>query len=154
MVGARGYFERLRDNGRELEERKTKVQETRAQLGSRGARYGTIGSSGNHDATAAVDRVIEAEQALAIDQARHDLELEQACAILYGWSGRGGLARERGSVDADIICCHFLQGMSYKQIATELAKPNSANPESWCRQRASRALKYIDSVGADALADS
>ena len=141
MVGARGYFERLRDNGRELEERKTKVQEMRAQLGSRGARYGTIGSSGNHDATAAVDRVIEAEQALAIDQARHDLELEQACAILYGRSGRGGLARERGTTDADIICC-------------SISKPDSDSPVSWCRQRASRALRFIDSVGADVLADS
>jgi len=153
-MGAREYFERLRDDSSELAKRAEKVQELRAQLGSHGHKYGSTGGVSNPDAMAAVDRIIEVEQELAKDQARHDLELEQACAILYGWSGRGGLARERGSVDADIICCHFLQGMSYKQIATELAKPNSANPESWCRQRASRALKYIDSVGADALADS
>ena len=154
MVGARGYFERLRDNGRELEERKTKVQEMRAQLGSRGARYGTIGSSGNHDATAAVDRVIEAEQALAIDQARHDLELEQACAILYGRSGRGGLAKARRSVDADILCCHYLQGMSYAEIADEIAKPDSSDPVHWCTMRARRALDYIDTVGMHNLQDS
>lgn len=153
-MGARGYFERLRDDGRELEERKAKVQEMRAQLGSRGVRYGSVGGSGNHDAMAAVNHVIEAEQRLAIDQARHNLEIEQACAILYGRSGRGGLARERGSVDADIICCHYLQRMTYAEIADSIAKPDSESPVSWCRQRASRALKFIDSVGADALADS
>lgn len=153
-MGARGYFERLRDDGRELEERKAKVREMRAQLGSRGVRYGSIGGSGNHDAMVAVNHVIEAEQALAIDQARHELELRQACAILYGRSGRGGLAKERSSVDADIICCHYLQHMTYAEIAADIAKPESDSPVSWCRQRASRALRFIDSVGADALADS
>lgn len=152
-MGAREYFERLRDDGAELEKRAAKVREMRAQLGSHAIRYGSTGG-GSHDATAAVDHVIEAEQALEVDQARYELELDQATSILYGRSGRGGLARERGSTDADIICCHYLQGMTYAEIASEVAKPDSASPESWCRQRAARALRCIDAVGADVLADS
>lgn len=153
-MGARGYFERLRDNSAELAKRHERAQELRAQLGSHSHRYGSTGGGGNHDSTGAVDYIIEFERALERDQARHDLELEQACAILYGRSGRGGLARERCIVDADIICCHYLQGLTYAEIASELAKPDSESPESWCRQRASRALRFIDAIGADTLADS
>ena len=44
--------------------------------------------------------------------------------------------------------------MTYAEIADSISKPDSDSPVSWCRQRASRALRFIDSVGADVLADS
>lgn len=151
---ARGYFERLRDDSAELDERRAKVLELRARLGVSGHRYGSIGGSGARDASAPIDRIIEMERELESDQARHDLEVEQATSILYGRSGHGGLARARSLVDADIICCHYLQGMAYAEIASALELPESSNPAGWCRVRAHRALAYVDEVGVDVLADS
>ena len=153
-MGAREYFERIRDDGRDLARRRLRAQEMREQLGSHGQRYGSVGGGGSHDATGALTHVIAYEEEIERDEVLHLIEVGQATEILYGRSGRGGLAKRRGSVDADIICCHYLQGMTYAAIAEDVARPESDSPVDWCRQRAHRALGYIDRVGVATLTDS
>ena len=152
---ARDYFTRLSDEVGELEKRKAKVRELREQIGIKGQSFGSIGGYGsNHNAMGPVDYVVDLERQIELDQARLDLELEYATTILYGRSGRGGLARERSTLDADIICCHYLQNMTYGEIAASIARPESRDPVHWCMMRAHRALAFIDRIGAATLADS
>lgn len=152
---AREYFERLLDVELELQARRRKAQSMRETLGSKsGTSTGSIGGTGKTDGMADVDHVIEYEMEIERDQAKHDLELSYATDVLYGRSGRGGLAKARRSVDADILCCHYLQGMSYAEIADEIAKPDSNDPVHWCIMRARRALDYIDTVGMHNLSNS
>ena len=152
---AREYFVRLSDEVRELEKRKADAREMREQIGVKGQSFGSIGSGGSaKNAMGPVDRVVDVERQIELDQAKLDLELEQATTILYGRSGRGGLAKERGSTTADIICCHYLQLMTYAEIAKSVDLPKSRDPVHWCMMRAHRALEYIDRIGAATLADS
>ena len=81
-------------------------------------------------------------------------KLEHASSILYGTSGRGGLAKARSTTDADILCCHYLQGMGWAEIAVQVVKPETEWPTQWCSQRAKRALEFVDRVGMDVLVDS
>ena len=153
-MGAREYFERLMDDGAEIESRKLRAHEMRAQLGSHSQQYGSVGGGGGYDAARALTNVIAYEVELERDVARHKIELEEATRILYGRSGRGGLAKARNSTDADIICCHYLQLMKWPDIAENIVKPESASPGDWCRMRAMRAFKFIDRTGMNILADS
>ena len=148
------WFEWLRLDVIELAERKRKVEEARESLGSCGKQLGSVGGGGSHDVTAQVDAVIEQERALEADMAKHDMQLERATDILYGRSGRGGLAKARSSLDADILCCHYLHDMGWADIARDIVNPDTDYPVQWCRQRAMRALRYIDLVGMETLADS
>ena len=85
---------------------------------------------------------------------RLEARMERATNILYGKSGRGGLAKAKGATDADIICCHYLEGMGWAEIAKEIVRKETDYPTQWCRQRALRAFAYMDRVGMDVLADS
>lgn len=152
---AREYFERLLDVEKELKARRRKVKSMRETLGTQsGSAAGSIGGTGKTDGMAEVDHVIEYEMELERDQVKHNLELSHATDVLYGRSGRGGLAKARRSVDADILCCHYLQGMTYAEIADEITKPDSDDPVHWCIMRATRALEYIDKVGMHTLSNS
>ena len=85
---------------------------------------------------------------------RLEARIERATHVLYGRSGRGGLAKERCTMDADILCCHYLQGMRWVDVAAQIVKPDTDYPVQWCRQRAIRACTYIDRIGMDVLVDS
>lgn len=89
-----------------------------------------------------------------VASARYDLlarevaqELERATNILYGADGRGGLAKARTSADADCICGYYLQGLTWQQVADELVRPESRDGAQWCKRRAYRALRWMDSSG-------
>lgn len=96
----------------------------------------------------------EMERRLPEMQAALDRRIEAATDVLYGRSGRGGLARAKSSVDADILCCYYLQGMGWAEIAREVVKRDTDYPTQWCKQRAARALEFIDRTGLARLADS
>lgn len=147
----RDWFELLRMRSIELDKRKAELEGERAALGPRGVTLGSIGSAGHADGMASVDALIERELEYDRDRAEHDLDLRRATHALYGRDGRGGLARARSMIDADILCCHYLQGMTYAQIADGLADSRDATATHWCTMRAMRALAYMDRVGLDYL---
>lgn len=154
-MGARGWYERLRLDGIELEERKAKVAQEREALGSTGnALEGSVSGGGNRDAMAQVDACMDHECKLAQDVARHDLELEQATNVLYGTSGRGGLAKATSTAEADCICGYYLMLMSWSEVAEEVGCSDKSWPKQWAHRRAMAGLRHIDQIGRDALADS
>lgn len=90
---------------------------------------------------------------LPLLERRLELMMERANHVLYGRDGRGGLAKARSSTDADILCCHYLQGMSWADVAREICRAESNYPTEWARKRAVRACEFIDRYGADNLAN-
>lgn len=120
--------------------------------GQRFDRVGHGGSGGGMDSTALA--MVAAAQELDHERAVLARETDQALAVLYGRSGRGGLASERTSADADVLCCYYLMGMGWEQTATELCGDGERNSRQWCIMRAKRACEAIDRIGVARLADS
>lgn len=114
---------------------------------------GFIGSRSS-DAMATVHALILAREKLERTTIELDARLDYGTSILYGASGRGGLAKARSSTDADCICGYYLQGMTWREVADELARPESKDAPQWCKRRAYRALRYIDKVGVYELSKS
>ena len=84
---------------------------------------------------------------------KHEAKLAYATDVLYGRSGRGGLARATSTDDADMLCFHYLQGESWASIARRF-EVEDANLTRWCQRRAVRVCREIDRIGMDTLADS
>ena len=84
---------------------------------------------------------------------KHEAKLERATDVLYGKSGRGGIAKVMGTDDADMLCFHYCQGESWASIARRF-EPETSNLTVWCQRRAKLVCRTIDRIGMDALADS
>jgi hypothetical protein len=80
--------------------------------------------------------------------------LEDLTCVLYGESGRGGVAGRLGSAAADCVCGYYLMAMTWPQVAAEMVRPESKDGAQWCRRRAYRALQLIDDVGFVKLCES
>lgn len=111
---------------------------------------GFIGSRSS-DAMATVHALILAREKLERTTIELDARLDYGTSILYGASGRGGLAKARCSADADCICGYYLFGYSWRQVADEMVRPDSRDGAQWCKRRAYRGLEYIDRHGANEL---
>lgn len=153
---ARDWFESIRVGVVEMAKLEQEIEATETQAGPHGQSAGSIGGGGSHDGLRGIDRMVDAgvRERLARLHARYDPEVDSALEVLYGKSGNGGLSKAKQSVDADILCCHYLQGMEWADIAAGLAGRQVARPNGWVRMRAMRALAYIDRVGMASLADS
>ena len=152
---ARDWFESIRVGVVEIQKLEQDIECIETKAGPHGQSVGSIGGGGSHDSMAGIDRIVDTgmKEKLAGLKARYIPEIESALEILYGVDGNGGLAKAKQSVDADILCCYYLQGMEWPAIAAGLARPEVKRPNGWVRMRAMRALAYIDRVGCKTLAD-
>lgn len=155
------WFESIADERRRIDG----IREQKALLESRlephGQALGATGHGGSSDkmfslvlARMRLTDLQEFECKLPDMQRALEDRIGQALEVLYGKSGRGGLAKARSSTDADILCCYYLQGMGWAEIAREVVKPDTEWPRQWCRRRAMRALEFIDRTGIAKLANS
>lgn len=96
-----------------------------------------------------------ADESVKLDRMRVRLNarIDAALLILYGRNGRGGLAKVRGSAEADCICGHYLMGMTWPEVGSELAPEDSGDAAQWCKRRAYRGLEFIGHVGGKQLRD-
>lgn len=99
------------------------------------------------------DKLGELRAQLPNLQRRHEEKLERATDVLYGKSGRGGLAKATCTDDADMLLFHYCQGESWASIARRY-EIEDANLTRWCQRRAVKVCRVIDRIGMDALADS
>ena len=154
--GARELFEAIRADVLEMAGLERSIEDIETQAGPHGQMTGSIGGSGAHDGMRGIDRLVDSglREELERMRAKVNPEIERATDVLYGRSGRGGVARARSTADADILCGYYLQGMSWPQVAAAHADSDKTSPNIWCRMRAKRALEFIDRVGAPTLADS
>ena len=153
---ARDLFESLRADVLEMVKLEREIERIETQAGPHGRSSSSIGGSPNPDKLRGIDRLVDIglREELEKLRAKVNPDIEAATDVLYGRSGRGGLAKARSSVDADILCAYYLQGMSWPQVATLLSGFSSSKPSAWARTRAARALEAIDRLGADRLANS
>ena len=84
---------------------------------------------------------------------RLEQRIERATDVLYGRSGRGGLAKATCTDDADMLRFHYLQGETWASIARRY-EPETTNLTVWCKHRAKWSCRQIDRIGMDVLADS
>lgn len=147
-------FEAIASLRRSVERVEEAIAEAHAAAGPKGQSMGTIGGGGHSDAMAGIDSLLDSDAYGELERMRGELiaRTDRATDVLYGRSGRGGLARH-DLVGADVLCCHYLMGIAYTEIGRML-DPDMPAPYHWCRDRARRACRAIDRIGADALADS
>ena len=152
-MSALEWFAEFPEMRKKVAELTQAIESAHASAGPHGQSRGTIGGGGGRDALAGIDRIIDSDAQMELRHAKAALRYRTTYAlwVLYGRSGRGGLAKARSSTDADILCCHYLQGVKWVDIATDI---ESASPRHWCQMRARRACGYIDRVGMAALVDS
>lgn len=99
------------------------------------------------------DKLGELRALLPELERKHEAKLERATDVLYGRSGRGGLAKETCTDDADLLCFHYCQGESWASIARRY-EIEDANLTRWCQRKAVKVCRLIDRIGMDTLADS
>lgn len=152
-MAALEFFERIGELQERVERLERQVAEARESIGPSGQQLGSIGGSGARDAMAPVDAMVDREAEL--DVARGELwrTLDFASDVLYGRSGRGGLAKAASSVDADLLHWRYCVGESWTAIGTRL-NPETKHPKSWAQKRCMSALRKVDAIGMSVLADS
>lgn len=149
---ARDWFEHIRCRVVDLRRMEEDLENLRAKTLPHGQSFEavTFGSSSG-DAGDAVLLLAQAE--MEYDRVKYecDMLVDDALAILYGRDGCGGLAKARTSTDADCICGYYLMAMTWREVASEMTRPDSADPRHWCMSRARRSFEYMDRVGMTSL---
>lgn len=142
-MNAQGWFEYVRSLVLEQEAQRLRIEEAEAITEPKGQQFGSMGhDSGLGDASAPIIKAMEAKEAYERRQVVLERLLEVADVVLYG---KGGLASRRSATDADCICGYYLMGMTWRQVADEMVRPESADGPQWCKRRAYRAFEWLDS---------
>lgn len=153
-MASRDWFEYIRSRVLELRAMESRLDELRAKAGPRGQRFDATGHGGHaHDASAPILSIAETEAELDSIRKATNAEIERALLVLYGKSGRGGIAKAKGSAYADCICGYYLMGMSWREVAEDLAV-DSVDGRQWCWRHAYRGFEFIDTVGLSAITES
>ena len=154
-MAALEWFESIPRLQKRVDDLQDRVASAYASAGPHGQQMGSVGGGGKHDALAGIDSLIDTNAVAELDRAKAELEqtLERASNVLYGKSGRGGVAKALGTDEADMLCFHYLQGESWASIGRRF-EPDASNLTVWCQRKAKQACKQIDRIGMDALADS
>ena len=140
---AKEYFEGVRaevvktDMAREMLERMKEREGAKAQSYQAGGSHG-----GACDPMESVSRRIDFEGRLKQRIADAEESIDEACEILYGADGHGGLAKLKGTRYADAICMGYLQAQSWNEIAEVMQ-----GSVRWCHTLCDVGFAYIDSVG-------
>lgn len=151
---ARDWFEDIRWQVLRVARASAEIDAMRLKMGAHGQKYEAMSHGSNGDMADAIVVLVQAETELELAKVKLVGELERATEVLYGRSGRGGLAKARCSADADCIMGYYLLGYTWKQVAEELVMPDSRDGAQWCKRRAYRALAALDACDLRILADS
>ena len=127
---AREYFEALRTEVRDCERERSRLERKRQAEDLRPSQR-------------------DAEADLRRHRASLSAELDEASAVLYGQSNRGGVAKGMGSLYADVVCMVYLQGEPWPVVAACLSLS-----VGWCRELANQAFDFVDEFGFAALKES
>lgn len=140
---AKEYFEGVRalvlktDGAREMLER------MKAREGAKTQHY--CERAGTGDAADPMDSVasridFEGKLRQRIDDAEG--AMDEACIVLYGADGRGGLAKLKGTRYADAICMYYCNAQTWAETADIMQCT-----DKWCRRLCEVGFTYIDREG-------
>lgn len=145
-MAAQEYFERIRENVIEIERSKGMLDVLMQSEDVSAQSYDCRTSGGEVDAMDKVDRRIDFESRLKERIGELEGELDDATDVLYGKSGRGGLAKLKGNRYADVLCMAYLQAMTWHETADVMRCS-----QKWCRELASAAFVFVDEFGLSKL---
>lgn len=152
------FFESIPRLQRRVDALEAAIESAYAAAGPHGQQLGTIGGGHGHDALAGIDSIVDSNATLELDRARYDLEtrLDLASDVLYGRSGRGGVARMLDWDGAEMLHRHYLCGESWAGICRDICPDDEsvANMTLWCERKAEKLCRQIDRLGMGYLADS
>lgn len=154
-MAALEWFESIARLRKRLEKLEDAIESAYAAAGPHGQQIGSVGGGGRGDSLAGIDSIVDTDAVTERDKCKAELNamLEQATDVLYGKSGRGGLAKVTCTDDADMLCFHYLQGESWASIGRRF-DPDTKNLTVWCKRKAKVACRKIDQIGMDALAET
>lgn len=157
-MAALEWFESILTDGERIEKIRQNLAMLESRIAPRSQGYEPMGhGGGSTDAMLGMALVSaklgELRQLLPLVERKHEDRIEYATQVLYGKSGRGGVAKALGTDDADMLCYHYLQGESWASIGRRF-EPDASNLTVWCQRKAKQVCKQIDRMGMDALADS
>ena len=157
-MAALDWFETICTEGERIKKIKQNLAMLESRIAPRSQGYEPMGhGGGSSDAMLGMAmmsaRLGELRRLLPGLERKHEAKLEYATQVLYGKSGRGGVAKAVGTDEADMLCYHYLQGESWASIGRRF-EPDASNLTVWCQRKAKQVCKQIDHIGMDALADS
>lgn len=157
-MAALDWFESILTEGERIEKIKQNLAMLESRIAPRSQSYEPMGHGGGSTDAMLVMALVSAKlgelrQLLPLVERKYEDRIEYATQVLYGKSGRGGVARALGTDDADMLRFHYLQGESWASIGRRF-EPDASNLTVWCQRKARQACKQIDRIGMDALADS
>lgn len=142
-MNAKEYFEGIRDEVVKTDRAREMLERMKAREGAKAQSYQTGGGNGDAcDPMESVSRRIDFEGRLRQRIADAEEAIDEACELLYGKDGRGGLAKLKGTRYADAICMGYLQAQPWPEIADIMRCS-----QQWCRELCNAGFVYIDKVG-------
>lgn len=140
---AKEYFEGIRAEVVKTDKAREMLERMKAREGAKAQSYQAGGGSGDvSDPMESVSQRIDFEGKLRQRIADAEEALDEACGILYGANGRGGLAKLKGTHYADAICMYYCQAETWGEIA-EIMQCS----KKWCRKLCEVGFEFIDRVG-------
>lgn len=140
---AKEYFEGIRAEVVETERARDMLERMKANEGAKAQNYQESAGGGDaSDASLAILQRIDFEERLHRRIADAEVAIDEACEVLYGKDGRGGLAKLKGTRYADAICMGYLQAQPWNEIAGIMQ-----GSVRWCHTLCDVGFAYIDSVG-------
>lgn len=140
---AKEYFEGIRAEVVKTDRAREMLERMRAREGAKAQSYHAGGGSGYAaEPMDSIARRIDFEGRLEKRIAAAEEALDEACEVLYGKDGRGGLAKLKGTRYADAICMGYLQAQPWPEIADIMQCS-----QQWCHELCNAGFVYIDKVG-------
>ena len=140
---AKEYFEGIRAEVVKTDKAREMLERMKAREGAKAQSYQTGGGGGDvTDPMESVSRRIDFEGRLKQRIADAEEAIDEACELLYGKDGRGGLAKMKGTRYADAICMGYLQAQPWSDIADIMQCS-----QKWCRKLCEVGFEFIDRVG-------
>lgn len=140
---AKDYFEGIRAEVVKTEKAREMLECMRAKEGAKAQSYQPSDGGGFcADASLAIIQRIDFENRLERRIADAREQIDEACEVLYGIDGRGGLAKLKGTRYADAICMGYLQAQPWADIAEIMQ-----GSVRWCHTLCDVGFAYIDEVG-------
>lgn len=140
---AKEYFEGIRAEVVKTDKARDMLERMKAKEGAKAQSYTEGRGSGEvSDWSLSVLQRIEFENRLHNRINEAQCMIDEACELLYGKDGRGGLAKLKGTRYADAICMGYLQAQPWNEIAEIMQ-----GSVRWCHTLCDVGFAYIDDVG-------
>ena len=140
---AKEYFEGIRAEVVKTDKAREMLERMRAREGAKAQSYQAGGGIGGAaDPMDSIAKRIDFEGRLEQRIADAEEALDEACEVLYGKDGLGGLAKLKGTRYADAICMAYCQAESWSEIAEVMQCS-----QSWAHELCYAGFMYIDRVG-------